>query len=230
MSSTSALVLVFFSSGFTIGFGHCIGMCGPIVVSLSLNLRGEKILPPHLFYSMGRCITYALLGGFMGVAGSFTGVVAHIAGFQKAIMILAGVLIILMGLSMGGWLVPVKIFGDDAGSAGFIPRGFKRLATVRKAPAYFPLGLLLGLLPCGPVYTALIGVSRAGMDAGTAGSAFLLGASLMFAFGAGTIPALLLVAKLVDLGRLPSRTIIYKAGAVIMILLGIYFTVLGIRY
>ncbi len=230
MSSTSGLLLVFFSSGFTIGFGHCIGMCGPIVVSLSLNLRGRNILPPHLLYNLGRCVTYAVLGGIMGTAGSFTGVVAHIAGFQKAIMILAGVLIILMGLSMGGWLFPAGVFGDGAGPSGIISRGFKRLAAARKTPVYFPLGLLLGFLPCGPVYTALIGASRAGMDARSTGEAFLTGASLMFAFGAGTIPALLLVAKLADLGRLPPREIIYKAGALIMIALGIYFTAMGIRY
>ena len=48
MNTPSALYLLFFATGFTVGFGHCIGMCGPIVVSLSLNLKGilsQRLIP-----------------------------------------------------------------------------------------------------------------------------------------------------------------------------------------
>ena len=53
---------------------------------------------------------------------------------------------------------------------------------------------------------------------------------LMAAFGFGTVPALFLVAKLADMGWLKSRAIIYKVGAVLMILVGVLFVVKGIRY
>ena len=230
MSSTSGLLLAFFSSGLAIGFGHCIGMCGPIVVSLSLNLEGKRIWASHLLYNIGRCLTYALLGGLMGMAGSFTGVVSHIAGIQKGVLIFAGVLIVLMGLAMGGWLSRFRLFGDGAGPSGFISGCFRRLSAARSTPAFLPIGLVLGLLPCGPVYTALIGVTRAGMEAGTPARAFLTGAGLMFAFGAGTIPALLMVARLANFGWLRARGTLYRAGAVIMVLMGLYFVVRGIRY
>ena len=230
MSSTSALVLAFFSSGFAIGFGHCIGMCGPIVVSLSLNLAGRGVWGPHLLYNAGRCLTYAVLGGLMGAAGSFTGVVSHIAGLQKGVLIFAGALIAVMGLAMGGWLVPVRIFGDNCGSPGFISAGFRRLSAARRTPAYLPLGLLLGLLPCGPVYTALLGVTRAGMEAKSTVQAFWTGGLLMFAFGLGTVPALLMVARLASFGWLRARGVIYRAGAVIMVVMGVYFVVRGVRY
>jgi hypothetical protein len=53
---------------------------------------------------------------------------------------------------------------------------------------------------------------------------------LMGAFGMGTVPALFLVAKLADMGWLKSRAIIYKVGAVLMIVVGVLFVVKGIRY
>jgi len=139
-------------------------MCGPIIVSLSLNLKGRGVLLPHILYHGGRITTYALLGGLMGLTGSFTGVASGVAGLQKGVMIFAGIVIILMGLSMTGWIPPGKIFGGRYSPDNFISRGFQKLAGSKSARLYYPFGLLLGLLPCGPVYTALIAAARAGME------------------------------------------------------------------
>ena len=102
MSSIDNIYWVLLSTGFLVGFGHCIGMCGPIVVSLSLNLKGNRTWVPHLLYNSGRVITYSILGGIMGLSGSFTIVVSNITIIQKSVMIFAGLIIILMGLTMMG--------------------------------------------------------------------------------------------------------------------------------
>jgi len=230
MSSISALYLLFLATGFTVGFGHCIGMCGPIVVSLSLNLKGKGVLLPHILYHGGRLTTYALLGGLMGLTGSFTGVASRIAGLQKGAMIFAGIVIILMGLSMSGWISLGKTFGDQYSPKGFISRGFQKVSGSKSSRLYYPLGLLLGLLPCGPVYTALISAARAGMEAAGPLEGALNGAGLMIAFGAGTVPALLLVARLAGMGWLKSRSVVYKIGATLMVIVGVYFVIKGIRY
>ena len=86
--------------------------------------------------------------------------------------------------------------------------------------AYLPLGLLLGLLPCGPVYTALLAAARAGMEAGSPTAGALTGMALMSAFGIGTIPALLLVSRLAGIGWLKSRQLIYRIGALLRIRVG----------
>ena len=230
MSSTEPLYLVLLVTGFTVGFGHCIGMCGPIVVSLSLNLKGNKVLIPHLFYHAGRVITYGVLGGLAGVLGSFTLLASSIVSLQKAVLIFAGVLVLLMGLAMAGWIPLGRIFGDaDAGSS-VLAKWFHRLSSAKSPIAYLPLGLLLGLLPCGPVYTALMASARAGMNAHSAFQGFLSGMGMMVVFGMGTIPSLLLVGKLSSLGWIRSRRLIYKAGSVLMVLVGIYFIIQGIRY
>ena len=230
MLSTETIFLLYLSTGFTIGFGHCIGMCGPIVVSLTLNLKERSILAPQLLYHLGRIITYAILGGIVAAAGSLTMVAANIESIQKSVMIFSGALIMLMGLAMAGWIPFGKIFGDHSSPGGIISKGFAKLLKVKSTMVYLPLGLLLGLLPCGPVYTALLGAARTGMEGNTVYHGLLTGMGLMAAFGLGTVPALFLVAKLADLRWLKSRAIIYKAGAVLMIVAGLIFIVKALRF
>jgi sulfite exporter TauE/SafE len=205
-------------------------MCGPIVISFSLNLKEKSIFIPQLLYHLGRITTYAILGGVVAAAGSLTMITANIDTIQKGVMIFTGALIMLMGLAMAGWIPLGKIFGDHAGIGGFISKGFGKLLNVKSTLVYLPLGLLLGLLPCGPVYTALLGAARAGMDVGSPHQGVLTGMGLMAAFGIGTVPALFLVAKLADMGWLKSRSIIYKFGAILMIIVGFIFVVKAIRF
>ena len=214
------------------GFGHCLGMCGPIVASLALSSEGRSgsVLLPHLLYNFGRMTTYGVLGGIMGMTGSFARVTVSIASLQKGVMIFAAALIVAMGLAMADRIPLSKIFGDYHHPGGTLARGFRRLSAERSTAAYYPLGLLLGLLPCGPVYTALVAAARAGMEAGTSLEGFFLGMGLMFSFGLGTVPSLLLVAKLADLGWVKRRQVIYRASSILMIILGVYFVIRAIRY
>ena len=230
MLSTETLYLLYLSTGFTVGFGHCIGMCGPIVVTFSLNLKEKNILIPQMLYHLGRITTYALLGGIVAAVGSLTIIAANIESVQKGVMVFTGVLIMLMGLAMAGWLPFGKIFSDHSNAGGWITESFSKLLKVKSTLVYLPLGLLLGLLPCGPVYTALIGTARTGMETNTLYQGIFAGMGLMAAFGIGTVPALFLVAKLVDMGWLKSRNFIYKFGAVFMIIVGIIFIVRAIRF
>jgi hypothetical protein len=230
MSSTDTLYLVFLATGFFVGFGHCIGMCGPIVVSLSLNLKGKTLLVPLLLYNAGRIITYALLGGLAGLLGSFTILASSIAGLQKGILIFAGAMVLVMGLAMAGWLPLGRAFGNAASYGGAFSRWFHRLSAFKSSAIHLPVGLLLGLLPCGPVYTGLIASARASMGATNSWEAFFSGTLLMLAFGVGTVPSLLLIGKLAGLRWLHSREGIYKVGSILMILVGVYFIFKGIMY
>ena len=205
-------------------------MCGPIVVSLSLNLKGKNLFLPHLLYNEGRVINYTVLGGVMGATGSFTLVAAHMAGIQKGAMIFAGIIIIVMALAMSGWVPLGRVFGDDYNPDGIITRGFRKLSQVKSTATYFPIGLLLGLLPCGPVYTALLAAGGAGMNTAGTLEGIIKGMAVMMSFGIGTIPALFIVAKLIDMGWLKKREIIYRIGTILMIFVGLYFVANGIWY
>ncbi|MBW1852994.1 MAG: sulfite exporter TauE/SafE family protein, partial [Deltaproteobacteria bacterium] len=181
-------------------------------------------------YNCGRITTYAFLGGIMGVTGSFTVVTTNIACIQKSVMIFTGLLVIIMGLGMSGLIRVGRIFRDFYNPKNIIAKGFQALSSSGSTFAFFPLGLLLGLLPCGPVYTALIAAARAGMEAKSPLESFFMGLGLMFAFGLGTVPSLMIIAKLTDMKWLKSREIIYKAGAILMVIVGLYFVIKGIQY
>lgn len=232
MSSTDMPMALFFflSTGFAVGFGHCIGMCGPIVIALTLKSPEKRRLLPHLLYNAGRIVTYTVLGGIVGASGSLTGLAAHVMGVQKGVMIITGLLIIVTGLVMGGWLPMGRLFMSVSRDGGWIVRGYQRLSRVSEQPsACFPLGLLLGLLPCGPVYTALLAAARLTMSDTTPATGFLMGASAMAAYGLGTFPALILVARMSNVRWIRSRALIYRAGAAIIIVFGAVFVHQGFR-
>ena len=230
MLSTSSIYLIFFTTGITVGFGHCIGMCGPIVISLSLNIKDRPSLVPNLFYNFGRTITYGILGAVMGGAASFTRFTQGIGGIQQGIMIVAGVLIVAMGVAMTGWLPTHRLFGNFTPGSQLINKYFKKLFAHQNNLVYFPIGMLLGLLPCGPVYTAMIAAARTGMDAASALEGVASGAAVMVCFGLGTIPALLILSQISNVRLLKHRDVIYKFGGVLMIAMGIYFVWKAVRF
>ncbi|MBM4059737.1 MAG: sulfite exporter TauE/SafE family protein [Planctomycetes bacterium] len=164
------------------GAGHCVGMCGPLVIALPGRAGGVL---PHLCYHAGRAGTYTCLGILLGALG---GAVAHlgaVARLQVGLSGLAALFLLLFGLVRIG-LVPepalLRVPNATLG-AGFARA--QQLARDAGPIGMVPLGALNGLLPCGLSYAAL---SRA-LPAGGP----LQGGLLVAAFGLGTLPALLLL-------------------------------------
>lgn len=208
------------TTGFIGGFGHCIGMCGPIVAAYSLHDTASSSLMSrlvsHVFYNTGRITTYIFIGALMGLAGSFINVAGRISGVQNVVSLLAGVIMILMGLNITGflgrpgWLEKKGNFILRAGR-GF----FGELSQWR----YYPLGALFGFLPCGFSYAAFVAA------AGTGG--FLSGMTLMLFFGLGTFPALFIFGIAASYISMKIRGLLYKASGATIIIMGIYFIVRG---
>jgi hypothetical protein len=216
--------LLALTTGLFGGFGHCIGMCGPLVASYTFATPSGSTRPllsrfaPHLLYNLGRITTYGIIGGIMGLSGSFVNVAGRLAGIQNIVAIAAGIMMVAMGI----------VIASRAGSMAWIEKHnfpVLRLASrVRSSSSsfrYYPLGLLLGLLPCGLSYTVFIA------SAGTGG--FLPGTATALLFGLGTLPALLLFgAAMTSLGA-ALRNRIYRAGGGIVIIMGVYFLYRGIK-
>lgn len=204
------------------GFGHCAGMCGPIVAAVSLaagpRLGWQKTLPLHLAYNAGRVVTYALAGAAMGLLGSVVNIAGKAAGLQQAVAVLAGAMMIVMGLGAAGVLPWARRLEQGVSSrlfsgAGGLLRSGGLLRT-------FLLGLLLGLLPCGLSWTAFVG------SAATGGPA--QGAAFALAFALGTVPALLLVGGAAALLSVKLRGALFRVGGVAVALLGLLFLLRGL--
>ena len=174
-----------------LGTGHCVGMCGPLVVAFPARSGN---FTSHLCYHCGRIITYALIGALVGslgaglerLAGGGTDHLLWVARLQVGFSLVAAVFLLLFGLSR------LDILGEPAWIAKASPAeipGYNRLIrTVLGKDNHgtmFLLGLMMGLLPCGLSFAAF---ARALPFA-----APLTGGGLLLAFGVGTVPGLLLV-------------------------------------
>lgn len=210
-----------FMTGLAGGFGHCLGMCGPLIGTFSLRDSSFSVSGRFLaqfLYHTGRIMTYGFVGGLMGLAGSFVNVAAGLSGIQNGVMLLAGAVMVLMGLSIAG----------IAGGTGWIERYnkpvLKAAGIVLEGTSlgrYLPLGLLMGFLPCGLSYTVFVAAAGTGSAWG--------GLATALAFGAGTVPALLLFGAVVGYLGTRLRGAVRRAGGIVVICMGVYFIVKGIR-
>jgi sulfite exporter TauE/SafE len=220
----NAAYVLALTTGLIGGFGHCIGMCGPLVASSALHTSSsgrvsspERLLP-QVLYNSGRVTTYGAVGAVMGFAGSFVNVATRLAGIQNGVMIAAGIIMAVMGLN---------ILGIAGGTAWLERHNALVLGTAKKifprrtVWKYYPLGLVLGLLPCGLSYTAF--VAAAGAGSATAG----LWTTLFF--GIGTVPALALFGVLVSYFGSRMRRSVQKAGGTLVLIMGLYYIVKGIE-
>lgn len=163
---------------------HCVGMCGPIVLSYSVaaNAAAQKraLLGLHLAYNSGRTLTYMVLGAFAGLAGSAMGWMGRLAGIQNTAAIVAGAAMVLTAIAMFGY--GFKGWRGFAMPARLLRPAGKLISSSRPG-SKFLLGLVMGFLPCGLVYAALM--RAAGAATAAAGATTLLG------FGLGTSLALI---------------------------------------
>lgn len=163
-----------------LGVGHCLGMCGPLVAAFPARLGG---VPPHLWYHLGRVATYVLVGMGLGAVGGAAGSLGAVARAQVLLGGAAAVFLLLFGLSRIGLVREPRLLlsASPAAIPGF---GAVQAAAVSRSWGMLPLGLVMGLLPCGLSYAAF---ARA-----LAADGYLQGGLLVAAFGAGTVPGLLL--------------------------------------
>lgn len=206
-------------------FGHCIGMCGGIVIAYSGTKIDQKWgktkqAISHLFYSFGRITTYMTLGAMFGYLGG----VASFNNTANGIMwIVAGVAMILAGLSLLGKTKFLVMIEHSLSKSIWYQQSFKRLLRNQSLLSFYLLGMLNGLLPCGLVYSfAIIATST--------GSAFS-GALVMFIFGISTIPALFSLGFFVGIFNQSSfRNIMIRLSAIAVILYGLFTIYNGYRY
>ncbi len=199
-----------------LGSLHCVGMCGPIVLCLP-PVGNSKIafLISRLVYNLGRVVTYAAMGALCGLIGHLV----SLAGYQKWISILAGVLILFAVILPSKYvqnfapLRPLVKFAD-------IGRTWWTQLLGRKSHlSLFGIGVLNGFLPCGFLYLGLAA-------AATTGS--VVDASLyMVMFGIGTIPALFLTALFTGFVRSSFRTRILKAAPVFAVTMALLLVLRG---
>ncbi len=195
MPNDFTLIFSLITLGFFGGFTHCVGMCGPFVITQTTNrltrlplekfyglerLKNLALLPYHF----GRITTYSLIGLLSSFLAQNIGDLVGFRFLSAFLLLLASAF--FFNLALGGKLnlsfkspilqrfafIPQKIISPLFQS----PRGFR---------GYF-LGIILGFIPCGLLYGAFL-ISAA------ISNPFLAAIGMCF-FGLATFPSLFLTA------------------------------------
>ena len=198
-----------------LGGGHCLGMCGGLMGALTLAIPPDqraRRLRLLLAYNLGRILSYAAAGLLIGLAGW------AVASSPAAMLlrVLAGLLLIAMGLYLAGWwsgLTRIEAVGRHLWR--HLQPVASRLMPVSSLPRALLLGAVWGWLPCGLVYSTLLWASSQGSPGESA--------LLMLAFGLGTWPVLLATGMAAErLTALLRRRGVRVAGGLLVILFGIW--------
>ncbi|MDR3201000.1 MAG: sulfite exporter TauE/SafE family protein, partial [Spirochaetales bacterium] len=189
---------------------HCAAMCGGINISQCIpradgGAAGLAALRPSFLYNAGRVLSYTLIGGIVGGVGS---VVSFSGGAKGIIQLAAGVFMIIMGLNMLG--IPfLRRFVPR------LPKIFSRKIESEKRGGTSPLyvGLLNGLMPCGPLQAMQLYALSTGDP--------LKGAASMLLFSLGTVPLMFGLGSLSSVLSKKFTGKIMHAGAILVVALGL---------
>ena len=210
-------LITIISIAFLGSFGHCIGMCGGIVLaysSIKIEPSASKVsqTKAHLLYSFGRVTTYTFLGALFGTLG---GVVTFNNTANGILFIITGLIMVLAGLSLMGKIKFLTLIEHSFSSTSIYKKAFQKILNSKSNSSFFILGMLNGLLPCGFVYFFAI-------TAASTASPFY-GALVMFIFGISTIPAMFSLGFIASLSSATSfRNMMMSLSSLAVILYGLF--------
>lgn len=198
---------LFLALGF-VGSGHCVGMCGPFVMSYTRPKNNSWY--SHVLYGLGRSTTYALMGA---IASGFGGVLQNFLGLRASILIIAGLLMVYLSLGQLH-LLPIQLPAIQ--NLRLYQKTLGRLYDSQQWYRTYPLGVFLGFIPCGLTAIALSLAITQPVPIATLG---------MFIFGLGTMPAMVGFGMLIQRLKVPRFE---RYMAMLMVILGVLTVWLGI--
>lgn len=179
------LATVFVAS--LLGSMHCVGMCGPFAILAGTGDGKSFQFRPTVAYSLGRLISYSMVGVIFGAMGLAINQSGSVAGWQQTATWVAGLAMILVGgialvRHLGGTIRLPRI---AAPLERTLQRVFQLGKTLPPLQRAFIIGISSSLMPCGWLYAFAISAAGTGSP--------IWGAVLMATFWAGTIPLMVLV-------------------------------------
>ena len=205
--------------GLTAGFSTCMALVGGLVLGLSSRFAEmhqsattTQRFRPHLFFNLGRIVTFFILGGVVGLFGSFLKLNSTITGL---LTIGIGLVMLVLGLQL------TELFPKLADKGITLPAGLAKAFGLnqQKQKEYshknaLILGGLTFFLPCG--FTQAMQLVAIGSGS------FVTGSIVMGMFAIGTTPGLLAVGGLTSVIKGKSAKVFFRFAGALVILLAIY--------
>ncbi|MEK7565722.1 MAG: sulfite exporter TauE/SafE family protein [Patescibacteria group bacterium] len=197
--------------GLTAGVSTCMALVGGLVLGASARFAEKhpaastvQKFKPHLYFNLGRIISYVIFGGVIGYAGSFFQLSTTFYGF---LIIIAGMVMLLLGTQL------IEIFPFIKNVTFTLPKAFGRFIPDKdQHPAV--LGAATFFIPCG--FTQAMQ-----LFAVSSGSA-LTGALTLGVFALGTAPGLLGIGGLTSIVKGAIARLFFKTAGIIVIILAIF--------
>ena len=192
---------------------HCVAMCGGINLSqcvpyqTSRNTKNKLAsLTPSILYNAGRVVSYTVIGGIVGSLGS---VISFSPIGKGIIAAAAGVFMVIMGLNMLNIFPWLRRFNPR------MPKFFAVKINEQKnssKPLY--VGLLNGLMPCGPLQAMQLFALSTGDP--------LKGALSMLLFSLGTVPLMFGLGALSTILTKKFTSKMMTVSAALVVILGVF--------
>lgn len=196
---------------------HCIGMCGPLALSLPVSHTNNlSRISGGVIYNAGRVLTYTAMGLVLGSLGKLV----ILTEWQSKLSLALGIIILLY------LLVPKNYFHFTSSNMLNKPYLFLRkqlgsLFQSKNQSSLLYIGLLNGLLPCGLVYLAL--------SSSVISASAVHGGMFMFFFGLGTFPAMFATVVLGNYLNQSIRVRINKAVPILLFLMAVLLILRGLE-
>lgn len=205
--------------GLTAGVSTCMALVGGLVLGVASRFSQEnpnasmkEKFTPHLYFNLGRIVSFFILGGVIGFIGSFF---QMSPSFMGLMIILVGISMIYLGLQL------TNIFPQLTGSSITLPKWISKALGIstRQDSSYshrsaLSLGALTFFVPCG--FTQAIQ-----LYAMTTGS-FITGALTMSVFALGTTPGLLSLGGLTSFIKGKSSGLFFKIVGLTVIAMALF--------
>jgi len=209
------------ATGFIIGLiasvSTCLAIVGGLVLSLSVKISQDNVSDTKTFllFHTGRLISFAVLGGVLGLIGNAIGINFT---FTAILGLVASMVMLLLGLNLVGVFAKNKIT---------LPSTiFQKVFSVfRKIEHKTFTPLLVGFgtffLPCG--FTQSMQVAAIGSGS------FMSGFLIMFAFALGTLPMLAVLSfGSASFAHGKHAPLFFKSTGIVVIGLGIFALLSGL--
>ena len=220
---TEMSLVFIFMMGLVASLSTCLAVTGGLLIAVSAkfdelhqNLSPFQKFKPHIYFNLGRIISYTILGGLIAYLGSFLNFSSTVTGW---ITIFVSFVMIILGFQL------LKVF---SWTKHFMPKMPKFLAhKIDNAKdsehwsAPFFLGAATFFLPCGFTQALQLYVLSQG--------SVQVGALTMFAFAMGTLPVLLSLGTLSSFIKGEGLKYFLKIAGVLVVLLGVLSGVAGLR-
>ena len=206
-----------FILGLVAAMSTCLAVSGGLLLAIAAKYNeknplasGWQKFKPHIFFNVGRIVSYTLLGGAIGALGSIFTISSAAAGI---ITILASIIMIFMGLQLLGifpWLNGIQIKMPK-----FLAHKIYDASSQKAGKtSSFLFGAATFFLPCGFTQALQLYVLGTGD--------FVTGALTMLAFSIGTLPSLASIGAFSSFAKGNFKQYFTTFAAVLIIILGIF--------